>query len=82
MKINQPSEFKRIQFIGSPFRGKEWEALKSRKAEEIKIPINEISGLHCVCCKREIIIGELRYPTSTSGNTNRCSQCYYSIKIK
>jgi len=36
-------------------------------------------GLRCISCKREIAVGETRYPVWTSENYNRCTECYYSI---
>ena len=37
------------------------------------------AGLRCITCKKELAVGELRYPVWTSGSYNRCGKCYYSI---
>lgn len=37
------------------------------------------SGLRCIFCKREITIGEFRYPVWISESFNRCADCYRLI---
>ena len=78
-RIHGPAH-KGLQYLVN--RIENMEALMAKDANGMKTFINKISGLHCVICEREIIIGEFRYPTSTSGVTNRCSQCYCLHKIK
>lgn len=49
-----------------------------RDSKGMETFINSRANLHCVSCKRVILIGEFRYPICFSGNGNRCSECYYS----
>jgi len=37
------------------------------------------AGLRCIACKKELTVGELRYPVWISESFNRCADCYYSI---
>lgn len=54
-------------FMGS------WRDEKGAFANVVERP-----GSACVKCKKEFLIGDVRYPISFSGNVNICRDCKYS----